>query len=396
MEEIMKNLIKIMMLVLALMLALVLVSCGKTDNTGNSGKPSKASEGLEMEYRENYEVNGIDLGSGYVVTGIGDCKDKNIVIPGEYDGKNVIGIESMQMATEMESIFVGSGVKYIGEYAFYGCKNLSDIELSDGIEMIEDISLDSTEFYKTKENWENGTLYVGVYLIDTNDDIPADFVIKSGTKVIASKAFDNSYNLRSVTIPNSVISIGNSAFIYCNSLTNVEFSNSVKFIGNEAFRYCDSLTNVVIPGCVANMGYNTFSDCDELKSVVISDGVTNIGESAFESCDALTSIEIPGSVINIKGSSFGSCESLITVTIVNGTKSIGDNAFLFCSELTTVTIPNSIEIIGESAFGHCYNLETINFNGTKSEWNSIDFGAGWDEANSYTIICTDGTITINK
>ncbi len=90
--------------------------------------------------------------------------------------------------------------------------------------------------------------------------------------------------LTSVNIPDSVTTIGRSAFAYCNSLTSVTIGNSVTTIGGSAFLNCESLTSVTIPDSVTTIGGGAFRDCNSLTSVTIGDSVETIGKGAFSGC----------------------------------------------------------------------------------------------------------------
>ena len=93
----------------------------------------------------------------------------------------------------------------------------------------------------------------GLRLLKSNANI-TNYVVKSGTRVICDSAFANCSGLISVTIPNSVTSIGDWAFEGCSGLTSVTIPNSVTSIGNGAFYYCTSLTSVTIPNSVTSIG----------------------------------------------------------------------------------------------------------------------------------------------
>ena len=88
-------------------------------------------------------------------------------------------------------------------------------------------------------------------------------------------------NISSVIMPEGLLSIGYSAFMYCANLASVNIPNSVKWIGHEAFSDCVNLTNVTIPDGVKMIGYNAFYNCKSLTSITIPDSVTGIGEQAF-------------------------------------------------------------------------------------------------------------------
>ena len=169
-------------------------------------------------------------------------------------------------------------------------------------------------------------------------------------------------SITSVTIGNSVTSIGRSAFYGCSGLRSVTIGNSVTSIGNNAFRGCSGLTSITIPNSVTSIESSTFSGCSGLTSITIPNSVTSIGDYAFYSCSGLTSVTIPNSVTSIGGRAFSGCSSLTSVTIGNSVTSIGSSAFSYCSGLTSITIPNSVTSIGESAFYGCFGLTSVTIN----------------------------------
>ena len=114
-------------------------------------------------------------------------------------------------------------------------------------------------------------------------------------------------SLASITSPNGVTSIGNSAFGNCYSLGSISIPEIVTSIGNKAFYYCSSLASITIPDGVTSIGSYAFSGCSSLVNVTILDGITSIGNSAFSDCYSLASITIPSSVTSISDYAFGTC-----------------------------------------------------------------------------------------
>ena len=152
--------------------------------------------------------------------------------------------------------------------------------------------------------------------------------------------------LTSITIPNSVTSIGNYAFNGCKGLTSiiVESGNTVYDSRNNCNAIIETATNTLIAGCM---------------NTTIPNSVTSIGVYAFCNCSSLASVTIPSNVTSIGESAFSGCTSLTSITIPNSVTSIGSNAFRNCSSLTSITIPNSVTSIGGYAFGDCSSLTDV-------------------------------------
>jgi len=142
-----------------------------------------------------------------------------------------------------------------------------------------------------------------------------DVVIESGVTSIGDHAFDNYFDLKSITIPNTVTRIGFGALGSCRGLTSVNIPNSVVSIGTSAFWGCSGLSSITIPN-----------------------SVTSIGDWAFGFCSVLTSITIPESVTFIDNGTFYGCSNLSSIIIPNSVTSIGSGAFAYCSGLTSVTV----------------------------------------------------------
>lgn len=184
----------------------------------------------------------------------------------------------------------------------------------------------------------------------------ADFVIRGGVLERYNGAATE------VVIPNSVRIIGVRAFEQT-AITSVTIPDSVLEIRESAFGDCSALTSVVIPNSVQKIGIAAFHRCSSLKSVIIPNSVQEIGSLAFDECSALTSITISNSVQKIDQYTFSKCSSLTSVTIPSSVRKIGASAFSGCSSLTSITIPSSIQQIYERAFSGCTALRKLKVEG---------------------------------
>jgi hypothetical protein len=191
-----------------------------------------------------------------------------------------------------------------------------------------------------------------------------------GVTNIAEYAFYYCANLTNVAISNSVTSIDDFAFYWCYSLTSLTIPDGVTYIGNDAFEDA-GLTSVAIPGTVNTIGDGAFDFCYSLTNVALADGLASIGQSAFGSCAGLTNVTIPGSVNSIGDSAFQACASLSTVTIGDGVASIGENAFAGTS-LTSITIPRSVADIGVGVFEGDAALTAITVDAQNSFYSSVN------------------------
>ncbi len=324
---------------------------------------------------------------------------ESVVIP---DGVTIIAWNAFEYCSSLESIEIPDSVTSIDEDAFYGCTSIVNVYYTGTEEEWNRISIGSSNYRLTNatryyysetqpntdgnfwhydaegeiEIWEidsstsysvglaytsngDGTCYVSGIGTCTDTEIVIPSKI-DGVPVtaIGEKAFYQK-SIKTVTIPDSVKTIGVYAFQFCNSLTDVTIPDGIKTIGDYAFYYCESLTDVTIPDSVKTIGDSAFSNCTSLTDVTIGNSVQTIGNSAFSGCSSLTSVTIGTGVETIGNSAFWNCTSLTSVTIPDSVETIGDRAFSSCFSLTDVTIGNSVQTIGNSAFSGCSSLSSV-------------------------------------
>ena len=198
--------------------------------------------------------------------------------------------------------------------------------------------------------------------------------IPNSVKSIGKEAFWRSTLITSVTIPNSVTSIGISAFEGCTGLTSVTLPNSITSIEESTFDYCTSLTSITIPNSVKSIGASAFWSCTSLTSITIPNSVTNIGDFAFDGCRNLTSVTLPNSITSTGVFTFGYCTSLTSITIPSSVTEIGAHAFTNCTSLTSIEIPSSVTSIGDCAFEYCSGLTSVNIGNNVTKIGYAAFG----------------------
>ena len=295
------------------------------------------------------------------------------VIPVAIDGKIVTTLESMVYGFDLNDsvggaistfddyhislmasrnlgfLSIPSNVTSIGDSAFYGCDILTSITVDAGNSCYKDV---------------DGVLFT-----------------KDGTTLVCYPACQPS---SSYTIPNSVRSISEGAFIGCRILTAITIPNSVTTIGGAAFLGCNSLLGITIPNSVTSIGNQAFDGCDKLQTVALPNGLTRIGDKFFYACWRLAKIDIPNSVTSIGDDAFFACLGLTVITIPFGVKSIGNRAFSRCSNLAWVTIPGSVTSIGEEAFYGCQSLTNVAIPGSVTSIGDFAF-SGCDSLSNMTV-----------
>ena len=228
--------------------------------------------------------------------------DTVVVIPSKINGVTVttIGTDAF-LGLNITSVTIPANVTEIGSNAFAGCTNLtsvnyagdwSNLTIQSGNPAVQDAANEQLfDFAFTPDN----TAVIVIRYEGTAADvtIPSCYKGKPVT-VIDHAAFYNSA-VTSVTIPDSVTSIPDSAFGFCSQLTNISIPNSVTYIGFSAFNSCTSLKSITLPSSLSTIQSEAFYNCGNLKTIRIPVSVTSIGNYAFDVCPSLMTVTYPGS-----------------------------------------------------------------------------------------------------
>lgn len=338
--------------------------------------PTVFSEGLDFA---------MDHSGCYVVTGIGACKDSDLVVPSTHEGVPVVGIYEYAFYenNQLTSVYVPGSVTEIGTNAFTKCKNLTTVVLAEGVSEIDtlafsnctaltSVTIPNSLTYVNSPAFQGCTAlkftvyeqakYLGneenpyVLLVSClNRDITA-CEVHADTRVIAGSAFDRCAGLESITIPNGIVSAGQNAFKGCDNLT-YNSKSSALFLGNSEnpFVILTSATSTGITGCDIPEGTRVimpyaFKDCNRMTGVSIPDTVVFIGTGAFYRCEWLHAVSIPAGVTKIRTSTFFYCIQMTEVSLPDGLTAIEDRAFEDCSVSALSSFPEGLTYIGEAAF----------------------------------------------
>lgn len=190
------------------------------------------------------------------------------------------------------------------------------------------------------------------------------------TKYIRHDAFNGNCTIKSLTIPSSVIEIGNSAFS-SSALETVVIPSSVNKLGEYTFSSCKALKNVTLPS-VNVLPVSFFSGCSSLTSITLPSTITTIGRNAFQGCTALESIGLPESLTTIGSSAFALCTKLKSIEFPSGLMSIEDVAFQSDSLLSNVTLPASLQKLGYGIFMRCPQVQNVNVAAGNQYYCDID------------------------
>lgn len=297
------------------------------------------------------------------------------------DNITSIGSCAFSSCSGLTEITIPNSVTNIGYGAFSNCTELTNIMISDGAISIDRYAFSGTAYYNNSDNWENGVLYIGNYLIKAKpEEIGSEYNIKSSTMGIAASAFEICEKLTKIILPNSITNIGDYAFNCCTALTSTNIPDSVTSIGSGTFKNCKKLTKIILPNSVTHIGSGAFDDTPYYDKNY--NDISNWDGSVFYLdnwiFDADTSIsgnyQVKEGTRGIAGSAFADCAGLTGIVLPDSLKGIGDNAFSYCIDLTDITLPDNLENIGGYAFFGCTELTSLVIPPSVAEIGDMAYG----------------------
>lgn len=170
------------------------------------------------------------------------------------------------------------------------------------------------------------------------------------------------YKLTEISLPESILIIGESAFTSCISLTSISLPTNLNTIDKHAFNACTNLSLTELPDTITTIGNYAFSNCTNILLNKLPDNLTTIGTGAFDSCNNISITEIPVGVSGIPNYAFSNCEGITTLTFRSKPEGIGRSAFNGCINLTTINVPWAENEVAFAPWGAEY--ATINYNYT--------------------------------
>lgn len=314
-----------------------------------------------------YDYPAVKLGSGYRTTAPwASCTPAMTALVIE-DGVTSIGTSAFLGCIDLQSVVIGDSVKTVGSRAFEGCENLRTLTVGDGVEAVRDRA-----FYGC-------SALTAAVLPET-----------LGT--IGNYAFFGCESLGTVWIPASTRSVGSYAFSKC-GMSTADIAAELTELPEGIFANCSKLVSVTLPESIESIGKKAFYGCSLLSILTVPAGLKSIASYAFYNCSSLSAFAIPDGVKTVEPWTFGNCSSLKTLTVPKGIESISDRAFYGCVALEKLAVGQSIEewcSFDKGADNDSLDTATV----TTEKYASI-LGYGYSEDGLFWVLDGKGTLTIS-
>ena len=286
--------------------------------------------------------------------------DRVIRIP---DGVKRINSNVFSKKNRIVKVVLPNSLKSIGTYAFGGCQNLREINIT-----FQTTDIDRAAFSDCKRLADENSFIIFNKVLFEYFGNESKIEVPNGVEIIGAHAFLSAARnqIEEMIIPETVHTIEEGAFSCCHNLKRVEMPKALNYLGEEAFEYCDSLTSITVPEGIETLNFKTFSNCDKLKEIILPNSLKKMEYMAICECASLEDIDIPVGVEEIGGNQFSNCDNLKIINIPDTVTQFED------SKLKDVRL--NISKLGKS------------FKATlKHQWGGTDERALWKMVNEPSI-----------
>lgn len=283
-------------------------------------------------------------------------EDEAYIIPDEYENLPVteIAANAFKDAKRLKAVYMGKNIQKIGKKAFSGCAENLSLVLNESAERQEGALIGCKSIYYETDSGLTLVSYAG----HETDIVLESECFHRPVTAVGEKVFYMFAYLKSVSLPKSLLSIGQAAFAGCSDLTDIVFPPCMEEIGNEAFLK-SGLTSVTVPESMKTVGEKAFFACEDLKTAVFKGKNTAIGAAAFAKC-ALTGITLPENLTELQSEVLRENKSLTSLTIPKSVEAVWEYA-LADTSLERIELPDACEVIGEGAFSGSKALKEVRF-----------------------------------
>ena len=344
-------------------------------------------------------------------------EEKSLTLPSEINGIPVTALKNLGWVYRVEEVFIPDSITIIYDNPFNSFQDLKTITVSPDHPTLK--SIDGILFSKDENR----------LICYPRENKKKSYTVPEDVKIIGKNAFYFQLHLSSITLPKSLTTIEDSAFVGCH-VKSFTIPEGVVSIGDGAFGYIDELENIILPETLIHIGDQAFQDCTGLKSITIPKGVSDMGKGVFEKssitniaisadnpylaiidgvlfskpdkrlicypktftnkeysipqgiqiigagafmdCKSLEKVVIPDSVKHIEEEAFSGCSNYNSFDLPTSIITIGDEAFYYCTSFSSVVIPEGVTTIGEFAFSGC-SMETITLPNSVCEFGGNPF-----------------------
>lgn len=272
------------------------------------------------------------------------CNLQSVVVPNNVTS---IGHDAFKKCTNLTRATINANTKVLSYNMFSGCSYLQTVALPSTIEKIGEGAFRGCV---RLQNVGWGSAVTMIYKEAFYNCGFTQIEVPEGVTSIGDNAFRDCKNLGLISLPSSLLTMGNEVLRGCDRLSEITIPSQVTSIGENAFRDCKGLVSISLPPSLLTMGKEVMRGCERLSEIAIPSQVTSIGENAFRDCKGLLKVVFGTDLTVIDKELFRGCEQLTQVELPLGLTTIGENAFRDCKALASIELPYGLLAINDNAF----------------------------------------------